>query len=117
MVKLGAPAGNSSVFRTAAMLALFIVCFEPPGMITSSPTTGTAPVDQLSMLLQFAVLPLPVQVSVASALKLSSVMNRRANTNRRRQDVAEVSDWAVDFVSDFHPPTRRRYRASWNSTL
>jgi len=67
-------------------------------MITLSPTTGGAPVDQLDPFVQLEVDPLPVQVSLANALKLASVMNRTANTNQRRQDTTEVSDWAVDFI-------------------
>src|ERR1700676_1111312 len=88
---------NVHVGKTPPTLAVLLV-LPGPSMITSSPVIGGALVDQLAGLVQFAVLPLPVQVSLANALKLSSVMNRTVNTNHLRQDLAEVNDWAVDFI-------------------
>src|SRR5437667_10489557 len=102
MVNDGAWLANSSmssvhVGKRPPTFAVLLV-LPGPSMITVSPTTGGAPVDQLSPLVQMGLGPAPVQVSLANALKLSSAINTTVITNHRCQDVAEVSDWAVDFI-------------------
>src|ERR1700731_2100610 len=102
MVNEGAWLANSSIFNVhvgnAPPTFAVLLVLPGPSMITVSPTTGGAPVDQLSTLVQMGFELAPVQVSSANALKLSSVMNRTVNTTHRRQDTAEVSDWPVDFI-------------------
>src|SRR5438034_5227895 len=75
---------NVHVGKAPPTFAVLLV-LPGPSIVTLSPTTGGAPVDQLSALVQIGFGPAPVQVSAASKVDALAAQKRRVSAPTRRR--------------------------------